>query len=131
MLEVPRPDATLGRAWTPPTIPSPASPPSWSACRRRTSRSARPPPSLIHQAAPEERRILGQAAAASRAAARAPSEASAKALAATDDCTRPSAAGASPCSWTDAGAVGRHGHAPRRLPALAALAAAPRARPAR
>jgi hypothetical protein len=41
--------------------------------------------SLIHQAAPEERRILGQAAAASRAAARTASEASAKALAATDD----------------------------------------------
>jgi hypothetical protein len=41
--------------------------------------------SLIHQAAPEERRILGQAAAASRAAARSASEASAKALAATDD----------------------------------------------
>jgi hypothetical protein len=43
--------------------------------------------SLIHQAAPEERRLLGQAAAASRAAARSASAASAKALAArtTDD----------------------------------------------
>lgn len=41
--------------------------------------------SLIRQAAPEERRILGRAAAASRAAARCASEASAKALAAGDD----------------------------------------------
>jgi hypothetical protein len=40
--------------------------------------------SLIPQAAPQERRILGQAAAASRAAARTAAEASAKALAATD-----------------------------------------------
>lgn len=40
--------------------------------------------SLIPQAAPRERRILGQAAAASRAAARTAAEASAKALAATD-----------------------------------------------
>lgn len=37
---------------------------------------------LIPQAAPEERRILGQAAKAARAAARSASEASAKALAA-------------------------------------------------
>jgi hypothetical protein len=40
--------------------------------------------SLIPQAAPEERRILGQAAAAARAAARTAAEASAKALASTD-----------------------------------------------
>lgn len=40
--------------------------------------------SLIPQAAPHERRILGQAAAASRAAARTAAEASAKALSATD-----------------------------------------------
>jgi hypothetical protein len=40
--------------------------------------------SLIPQATPEERRILGHAAAASRAAARTAAEASAKALAATD-----------------------------------------------
>jgi hypothetical protein len=40
--------------------------------------------SLIPQATPHERRILGQAAAASRAAARTAAEASAKALAATD-----------------------------------------------
>jgi hypothetical protein len=40
--------------------------------------------SLIPEAAPHERRILGQAAAASRAAARTAAEASAKALAATD-----------------------------------------------
>ncbi len=40
--------------------------------------------SLIAQAAPHERRILGQAAAASRAAARTAAEASAKALSATD-----------------------------------------------
>jgi hypothetical protein len=40
--------------------------------------------SLIHQAAPDERRILGQAAAASRAAARTAAEASAQALAATE-----------------------------------------------
>jgi hypothetical protein len=40
--------------------------------------------SLIAQAAPAERRILGQAAAASRAAARTAAEASAKALAAAD-----------------------------------------------
>ena len=40
---------------------------------------------LIHQAAPEERRMLGQAAAASRAAARAASEVSAKALTASDE----------------------------------------------
>jgi hypothetical protein len=40
--------------------------------------------SLIHRAAPEERRMLGQAAAASRAAARTASEASAKALAASN-----------------------------------------------
>jgi hypothetical protein len=41
--------------------------------------------SLIQRAAPEERRVLGQAAAASRAAARTASAASAKALAALDD----------------------------------------------
>ena len=40
--------------------------------------------SLIPQAAPEERRILGQAAAASRAAARTAAEASAQALASAD-----------------------------------------------
>jgi hypothetical protein len=40
--------------------------------------------SLIPQATPHERRVLGQAAAASRAAARTAAEASAKALAATD-----------------------------------------------
>jgi hypothetical protein len=40
--------------------------------------------SLIPQAEPEARRILGQAAAASRAAARSASEASAMALAAGD-----------------------------------------------
>jgi hypothetical protein len=40
--------------------------------------------SLIAQATPQERRILGQAAAASRTAARTAAEASAKALAATD-----------------------------------------------
>ena len=40
--------------------------------------------SLIPQAAPHERRILGQAAAASRAAARTAAEASARTLAATD-----------------------------------------------
>ncbi len=40
--------------------------------------------SLIPQAAPHERRILGQAAAASRAAARTAAEASAKTLASTD-----------------------------------------------
>jgi hypothetical protein len=40
--------------------------------------------SLIPQAAPDDRRILGQAAAASRAAARTAAEASAKALASTD-----------------------------------------------
>jgi hypothetical protein len=39
---------------------------------------------LIPQAQPEDRRSLGQAAAASRAAARSASEASAKALASTD-----------------------------------------------
>jgi hypothetical protein len=39
---------------------------------------------LIHQALPEDRRILGEAAAASRAAARTASEASARALAARD-----------------------------------------------
>jgi hypothetical protein len=41
--------------------------------------------SLIPQAAPHERRMLGQAAAASRAAARSASEASAKALASSGD----------------------------------------------
>jgi hypothetical protein len=40
--------------------------------------------SLIPQAEPEARRILGQAASASRAAARSASEASAKALASSD-----------------------------------------------
>jgi hypothetical protein len=40
---------------------------------------------LIHQAAPEDRRILGQAAAASRTAARTASEVSAKALTAADE----------------------------------------------
>ncbi len=40
--------------------------------------------SLIPEAAPHERRILGQAAAASRAAARTAAAASAKALASTD-----------------------------------------------
>jgi hypothetical protein len=40
--------------------------------------------SLISQATPQDRRILGQAAAASRAAARTAAEASAKALAATN-----------------------------------------------
>jgi hypothetical protein len=40
--------------------------------------------SLIPQARPEERRILGQAASASRAAARAASEVSAKTLASSD-----------------------------------------------
>jgi len=40
---------------------------------------------LIPQAAPEERRILGQAAAASRAAARSAAQASAQALAAQPD----------------------------------------------
>lgn len=39
---------------------------------------------LIPQAAPEERRILGQAASAARAAARSASEASARALTSTD-----------------------------------------------
>jgi hypothetical protein len=41
--------------------------------------------SLIPQAPPEERRILGQAAAAARSAARSASEASAKALASSPD----------------------------------------------
>jgi hypothetical protein len=40
--------------------------------------------SLIPQAAPHERRLLGQAAATSRAAARTAAAASAKALASTD-----------------------------------------------
>jgi hypothetical protein len=39
---------------------------------------------LIHQAPPEQRRILGQAAAASRRAARTAAEASARALAPLD-----------------------------------------------